>query len=58
MYTLISNYYYFFKINHFATVSQANLCNMTFTAGSLFPSHSCIEIRVNPSLVFELGCPT
>ncbi len=27
---------------HYAPVSQANWCNMTFTAGSLFPSHSCI----------------
>ncbi len=34
---------YFFKINHHAPVSQANWCNMTFTAVNLFPSHSWIE---------------
>ncbi len=26
---------------HYAPVSQANWCNMTFTASNLFPSHSC-----------------
>ncbi len=25
------------KKNHYAPVSQANCCNMTFTAGNLFP---------------------
>ncbi len=34
----ISNYYYFYFLNHYAPVSQANWCNMTFTAGNLFPS--------------------
>ncbi len=32
----------FFFLNHYAPVRQANWCNMTFTAGNLFPSHSCI----------------
>ncbi len=32
----------YFFLNHYAPVSQANWCNMTFTAGNLFPSHSCI----------------
>ncbi len=31
-----------FFFNHYAPVSQANLCNITFTAGNLFPSHWCI----------------
>ncbi len=30
------------KKYYYAQVSQANWCNMTFTAGNLFPSHSCI----------------
>ncbi len=34
--------FFCFLINHYAPVSQANWCNMTFTAGNLFPSHSCI----------------
>ncbi len=34
---------YFFRKNHYAPVSQANWCNMTFTAGNLFPCHSCIR---------------
>ncbi len=35
---------FFFKHYHdyVPVVSQANWCNMTFTAGNLFPSHSCI----------------
>ncbi len=33
---------FIFKKNHYASVSQADWCNMTFTAGNLFPSHSCI----------------
>ncbi len=37
----------FFK--HYMPVSQANWCNMTFKAGNLFPSHSCIDVaRVKP----------
>ncbi len=36
-----TNMCFFFKINHYALVSQANWCNMTFTADNLFPSHSC-----------------
>ncbi len=41
-------FFFFFKFkfflleNHYAAVSQANWCNMIFTAGNLFPSHSCI----------------
>ncbi len=31
-----------FFLNHHAPVSQANWCNMTFIAGNLYPSHSCI----------------
>ncbi len=27
--------------NHYVAVSQANWCNMTFTADNLFTSHSC-----------------
>ncbi len=37
--------FFFFFFNFFfyyAPVSQANWCNMTFTAGNLFLSHSCI----------------
>ncbi len=34
--------YFFFRKNHYAPVSQANRCNMTFTAGNLFPSYTCI----------------
>ncbi len=33
--------YFFLKKNHYAPVSQANWCNMTFTAANLFPVHSC-----------------
>ncbi len=33
---------FYLKKNHCAPVSQVNWCNMTFTAGNLFPSHSCI----------------
>ncbi len=32
----------FFRKNHYAPVSQASWCNMTFTAAKLFPSHTCI----------------
>ncbi len=32
----------FFFFNHYAPVCQANWSNMNFTAGNLFPSHSCI----------------
>ncbi len=35
-------FFFLFFLNHYAPVSQANWCNMTFTAGNLFPSHSCI----------------
>ncbi len=34
----VHNYF----LNHYAPVSQANWCNMRFTAGHLFPSYSCI----------------
>ncbi len=34
----------FFRKNHYAPASQANWCNMTFTAGNLFSSHSCIGV--------------
>ncbi len=37
-----TNLYFFFLENHDAPVSQANQCNMTFTAGNLVLSHSCI----------------
>ncbi len=37
----------FSKENLYAPISQANWCNMTFTSGNLFPSHSCIG---DPSL--------
>ncbi len=37
------------KKNHYASVSQASWCNMTFTAGNIFTSHSCICVtRVKP----------
>ncbi len=43
-----------FFLNHYAPVSQANWCNVTFTTGNIFPSHSCIGlIRVKA----PLGCP-
>ncbi len=42
---------YVFK-NH-VPVSQANWCNMTFTAGYLFPSHWC-DLSQAP-LGFKLG---
>ncbi len=35
-------FFFFFFFNYYAPVSQANWCNMTFTAGNLFPSHLCI----------------
>ncbi len=39
-YTVYLLYLFLFKkINHYAPVSQANLCNMTFAAGNLFLSH-------------------
>ncbi len=42
------------NLNHYAPVSQANLRNMTFTAGNLFPSHSCISVaQVKPPSGFE-----
>ncbi len=46
----------FFLIeNHYSPISQANWCNMTFTAGNLLPSHSCISVmRVKPTSGFEL----
>ncbi len=34
---------FFYLENHYAPVNQANWCNMSFTAGNLFPSHSCIR---------------
>ncbi len=34
----------FFNKKSLCKVSQANLCNMTFTAGNLFPSYSCIGV--------------
>ncbi len=43
--------------NHYAPVSQANWSNMTFTAGNLFPSHSCIGWSES-SLHWDLNpCP-
>ncbi len=43
-----------FFFNHYSPVRQANWCNMTFTAGNLFPSHSCIRVtQVKPALGFE-----
>ncbi len=36
-------FFFFFFLNHYALVSQANRCNMTFTAGNLLPSHSCVR---------------
>ncbi len=33
------SYFFLVKKNHYVPVSQANWCNMTFTAGNLFPSH-------------------
>ncbi len=38
----VHTFFLFKKKNHYVPVSQANWCNMTFTAGNLFPSHSCI----------------
>ncbi len=35
--TILSSFFF-----HYAPVSQINWCNMPFTAGNLFPSHSCI----------------
>ncbi len=32
------------KKNHKAPVSQANWCNMTFTAGNFFLSQSCTGV--------------
>ncbi len=58
-----------FFFNHYAPGSQAmdvvyylhdqaNWSNMTFTAGNLFPSHSCIGVtRVMPPLGFKPGSP-
>ncbi len=47
-----------FTKNHYAPISQANWCNMTFTAGNLFPSHTCIGVtRVKPPPGLELGSP-
>ncbi len=31
---------FFVFLNHYALVNQANWCNITFTFGNLFPSHS------------------
>ncbi len=53
------NFIYFFCIlweKHYAPVSQANWCNMTFTAGNLFTSHSCIDVtQVKPEPGFKPG---
>ncbi len=35
-------YKYNLFLNHYAPVTQANWCNITFTVGNLFPYHSCI----------------
>ncbi len=52
---------WFFKIilqNHYAPVSQTNWCNMTFTGGNLFPSHTCIGWpELSPQPGFELRSP-
>ncbi len=41
-------------VYHYARVSQANWCNMTFTADNLFPSHTCIGVTlVRPPSGFE-----
>ncbi len=36
--------FFIYRKNHYAPVSQANWCNLTFTAGNFFPSHSCIGV--------------
>ncbi len=40
------NKIFFFFLNHYVPVSQANWCNMTFNAGNLFSSHSCTGVHV------------
>ncbi len=55
-------FFIFLKIifveNHYAPVSQANWCNMTFTAGNLFPSHSLHwGTQVKPPPGFKRGAP-
>ncbi len=48
------------KQKHYALVSQANWCNMTFTLGNLFPSHSFIgwpELSPPPPTGFEPMSP-
>ncbi len=53
--------YYFiiiiFFLNHYAPVSQANWCNMTFTAGNLFPSFMHLVTWVKPPPGFDPGSP-
>ncbi len=47
-----------FFLNHYAPVSQANWCNMNFTAGILFPCHTCIGWpESSPLQGFEPGSP-
>ncbi len=40
------DFFFFFSrfLNEYASVCQANLCNMAFTTGNLFPSHSWIGV--------------
>ncbi len=38
----MGGFFFVFLKKHYAPVSQANWCNMTFTVSNLFPSHSCI----------------
>ncbi len=40
--TTVALLFLFLDKNHYAPVSQANWCNMTFAVGNLFPSHSWI----------------
>ncbi len=51
-------FFLLFKKNSYAPVSQANWCNITFTAGNLFPSHSSYDLsRVKPPPLFVPGSP-
>ncbi len=50
--------FFFLNKNHYAPVSQANWCNMTFRAGNLFPYHSCIvQTWVKPPPGSNPGSP-
>ncbi len=48
---------YLFVLNHYAPVCQANWCNMTFTAGNLVPSQSCIGWPESSPNLFQTQVP-